>query len=122
MGSALIEDGSVDANKNFITFESRGGNRFEASKGLARPTYLLAVASDKPLVGVSDSLFIAESRIEESLIELPRLRAEQQILRAEFEGSAQNGRKLEAELKQLEVALEHFPPDLGRYPYPAWRK
>ena len=20
------------------------------------------------------------------------------------------------------VDLEHFPPDLGRYPYPAWRK
>ena len=20
------------------------------------------------------------------------------------------------------VVLEHFPPDLGRYPYPAWRK
>jgi GT2 family glycosyltransferase/glycosyltransferase involved in cell wall biosynthesis len=47
-----------------MTFERRDAGFFEGSVGLARPIYLVAVASDVPFVGSIGSLYIETSEIE----------------------------------------------------------
>ena len=37
-------------------------------------------------------------------------------------GPQLTGEQIAALISQEAKLLEHFPPDLGRYPYPAWRK
>ena len=67
LGSALVavEHDSASSVPT-LTFERRGTEYFEASEGLPRPIYLLAVSSDAPLDPVADSLFIDSNTIETS--------------------------------------------------------
>lgn len=61
-GSVLVgeETGAVP----WMTFEKRGPDYFEATPGLPRAVYLLAVASDQPVSDVPSSLYIETSAIE----------------------------------------------------------
>jgi hypothetical protein len=62
IGSALISDESNNPCRT-ITFEKRGQRHFEATSGLPRPPYLIAIASDGPLGEVPNSLFIETSEV-----------------------------------------------------------
>jgi SAM-dependent methyltransferase len=61
LGSALISDG--DGKVRTVTFEKRGSRHFEASVGLPRPMYLVAIASDQPITDVPDTLCIETTEI-----------------------------------------------------------
>jgi hypothetical protein len=58
VGSALIGDEHSQNGPHWMTFESRGTGHFEASSGLSRAPYLIAVASDDAKALGFDSLFI----------------------------------------------------------------
>jgi GT2 family glycosyltransferase/SAM-dependent methyltransferase len=106
LGSALIAEDRNLAAMAFpvLTFERRGVDSFEASEGLPRPVYLLAVASDEPLEMIPDSLYIDDNTIEPggSSAELEEARRGAQVL-AEAQKYA---RHLEAELTRSEAELE----------------
>jgi hypothetical protein len=61
LGSALVSEG--DGADQSLTFEKRGPHHFEATSGLPRPVYLVAVASDQPVADVPDSLYIETAEI-----------------------------------------------------------
>jgi len=61
IGSALVSDG--DGAVPSLTFEKRGATHFEAVVGLPRPVYYVAVASDRPIDCVPDSLYIDTSEV-----------------------------------------------------------
>jgi SAM-dependent methyltransferase len=61
LGSALVSE--ADRPGRTLTFEKRGPRHFEASVGLPRPVYFLAVASDRPVADVPDSLYIETAEI-----------------------------------------------------------
>jgi SAM-dependent methyltransferase len=61
IGSALVSDG--DNAVPSLTFEKRGATHFEAVVGLPRPVYYVAVASDRPIDCVPDSLYIDTSEV-----------------------------------------------------------
>ena len=61
LGSALVSEG--DGPGRTLTFEKRGPRHFEASTGLPRPMYFVAVASDRPVANVPDSFYIETAEI-----------------------------------------------------------
>jgi len=46
-----------------LCYERRGAKHFEGSRGLSRPQYYIAFASDAPLTGVTASVYIDTSRL-----------------------------------------------------------
>jgi SAM-dependent methyltransferase len=66
IGSALVVDGGA-GQQRMLTFEKRGDYRYEASRGLPRPLYLIAIASDELLGNVPNSLFIETSEVGDTL-------------------------------------------------------
>lgn len=108
LGSALVtetlpEGGQAGAP---LTFERRGPARFEASVGLPRAVYLLAIASDAPLGPVADSLYIETGEVEALLADVPALREEAARLRAALDEAGGYARHLEAELAAQQAAQQ----------------
>jgi SAM-dependent methyltransferase len=62
IGSALVSNESIRPSR-MITFEKRGQRHYEATTGLPRPPYLIAIASDGPLGDVPNSIFIETSEV-----------------------------------------------------------
>src|SRR6185369_8668105 len=81
----------------------RGADRFEASEGLPRPVYLLAIASDRPVEDVPDSLYIDSSAIEVALGDLPAARAEAQRAADALAEAAEYAHNLEAQIKARDL-------------------
>ncbi len=67
VGSALIPESLSPGGHPLITFERRDATHFEASEGLPRPVYLLAMASDAPLQDAGGSLYIECSSLDQVL-------------------------------------------------------
>jgi SAM-dependent methyltransferase len=65
LGSALVSDGDTPGRS--LTFEKRGPRHFEAVVGLPRPVYFVAVASDRPVDSIPDSLYIETAEIGAAL-------------------------------------------------------
>ena len=61
LGSVLVSDGGGPGRT--LVFEKRGPRHFEASSGLPRPVYFVAVASDQPVSNVPDSFYIDTAEI-----------------------------------------------------------
>ena len=118
LGSALVSDGPAKA---LWTFERRGSCRFEASAGLPRSVYVVAVASDE-LADVPDSIFIETDGIQamlappstaaedEARAELESMRAQAAAARTETEAAladlAHRLGEQEAETARLTAELE----------------
>ena len=66
LGSALVADDGARESQT-LTFERRGNNHFEASGGLPRAPYTIAIASDQSLPAIPNSLFIDTSEIGDLL-------------------------------------------------------
>ena len=64
LGSALVAEELPAEAAPLLTFEKRDAQHFEASVGLPRPIYLLAVASDQPFVPRIGSLYVETSGVE----------------------------------------------------------
>ncbi|MBV9358517.1 MAG: methyltransferase domain-containing protein [Chloroflexi bacterium] len=71
VGSALMPESMSTYGQPLITFERRDATHFEASEGLPRPVYLLAVASDAPLEHLGGSLYIERSDLDQVLTPRP---------------------------------------------------
>ena len=56
LGSVLVSD--PGAGSRALTFEKRGPHHFEASTGMPRPVYWVAVASDQPITAIPDSVYM----------------------------------------------------------------
>jgi hypothetical protein len=65
LGSALVSE--EDGSDRTLTFEKRGPRHFETSIGLPRPVYLVAIASDQPVIDVPDSVYIETTEIGAAL-------------------------------------------------------
>ena len=67
LGSVLVAEGSIEGSaaiRPFMTFERRDATHFEASAGLPRPPYLIAMASDSPVADLGNSLYVETSDLE----------------------------------------------------------
>jgi len=62
LGSAMLPSPPAEADVPLLSFEKRG-DHLECSIGLPRPQYVVAVASDEPIVAVPPSIYIETSRI-----------------------------------------------------------
>lgn len=71
VGSVLVGNAPVGADP--ITFERRKGQRFEASEGIARPLYWVALASNTALPALPDSFFFEDIGLD-AVAEIPLLR------------------------------------------------
>ncbi|KAA2212007.1 class I SAM-dependent methyltransferase [Teichococcus oryzae] len=126
LGSALVADDGEDL-AGTLTFEKRGPQHYEASHGLPRPPYLLALASNAALPPASHSLFIETDQIQE-LTNLPALRSELHRHAAahqelehqcrkyaeQAETYERNAQGAEARLQELQRALEESRAGLQR--------
>lgn len=63
VGAALLPAAGGTGGAEPLCFERRGPRHFEASVGLARPQYVVAVASDAPLPALPASLFVETGSI-----------------------------------------------------------
>ena len=82
LGSAIFAEEPALA-AGVMTFEQRGPDRFEASTGLPRAVYLLALASDSALAALPGSLYVQTSHVEAAVLaEAGRQAAAQQAERA----------------------------------------
>ena len=66
IGSALFVDRD-DYPRTTMTFERRGDNHYEASRGLSRAPYVIAIASDQPLGTLPHSVFVETSEVGRTL-------------------------------------------------------
>jgi GT2 family glycosyltransferase/SAM-dependent methyltransferase len=114
LGSALIaEPISADTHRT-LTFERTGDSQFEASVGLRRPPYLIAVASDVPVTGFPESLYIERSTIDDALVVLPATQEEHSRASQALAEAACYVRELEAQLTSLRVELGSVVSEHGR--------
>lgn len=66
LGSALIADDNGGPSRT-LTFEKRGERFYEASSGLPRSLYIIAIASKYPVENVPNSLFVETDQIQDAL-------------------------------------------------------
>lgn len=78
VGSVIVRVAGADSSFNNMTFENRGGDRYEASQGLDGPLYYLAFASDIPLSSIPESFYFERGSVDDVMITLPALRLEHQ--------------------------------------------
>lgn len=105
LGSALVAEEVPAGAAPLLTFEKRDAGRFEASVGLPRPIYLVAVASDQPFVPRIGSLYIETSGVE-ALFAAPA--AARQEIRSLAERLAEQGeyaQRVQAELNRRDEQL-----------------
>ena len=100
LGSVLVAEDPIPrlTGGPTLTFERRSPDRFEVSDGLPRPAYLLAIASDKPVDAVPDSLYIDCHTIEKSPVEASQAHADVSQITQALAEAAQYARHLEAEV------------------------
>jgi SAM-dependent methyltransferase len=113
VGTALVAEGEPAPWQ--MTFERRG-SRFEASTGLPRPLYLVALASDEDDESLPDSLFIETSTVEQLLTELPALQEEGRRRAEALEEAAGYSRSLEREVAERERSRAEAAGEARRPP------
>jgi len=104
-GSAILPDTSGPGTNSLSIFEHRDGLTYEASPGLLRAPYLLAVASDHALPAVGVSLFIQKQYEEE-------LRAAAQKTYQEWSQRIQAEEQYAKAIAELEQVKQQYNIDL----------
>lgn len=105
LGSALIAEELPAEAAPLLTFEKRDAQLFEASVGLPRPIYLVAVASDHAFVPRIGSLYVETSGIE-ALFAAPAVaRQEIQSLTERLIEQGDYAQRVQAELNRRDVQL-----------------
>ena len=77
-GTLLVADPAGPTKNLNWTFERRGGQHFEASRGLPRAPFVVAVASNEPIAVKFDSCYIDTSDVEAGSRALSALQDEHQ--------------------------------------------
>jgi GT2 family glycosyltransferase/SAM-dependent methyltransferase len=108
VGSALITETlrTPSDRVSALVFERRGQDYFEVSQDLPRPVYSLAIASDDPIMAVADSLYIAGSKVEDVLVNLPETREQLEKTSQALNEAGIYARKLESEISARDSRLE----------------
>lgn len=101
-GTVLLADPSRATRDRSRTFERRGDRHFEASGGLPRAPYLLAIASNAPIRACFDSVYIETSDIEGPVRNLTARFARQMAQQAE-----DLERQRDAAIRMAELATAH---------------
>ena len=65
LGSALVSDSRGEISSPTLVFERHEPTQFEASIGLSRPVYLIAIASSAAITNAPNSLFVETSDVGE---------------------------------------------------------
>jgi SAM-dependent methyltransferase len=105
LGSALMAEEPPASTTPLLTFERRDGRLFEASTGLPRPIYLVAVASDAAFSPCIGSLYIETSGIEAIFATAAASRQENQSLTERLIKEREYAQRVQAELNRRDVQL-----------------
>jgi SAM-dependent methyltransferase len=106
LGAALIPEfvPAADA-RPFLTFERRDRQLFEASTGLPRSIYLVAIASEGPVELSSGSLFVETSGVEAIFAADAQARDEQKRLTDRLIEEGEYAQRVQAELNRRDEQL-----------------
>jgi SAM-dependent methyltransferase len=113
LGSALVND--ADGPPEIVTFEKRGARHFEANIGLPRSVYAVAVASDRQIRDVQDSLYIETDEIGPLLDRAAAAGAAlaaHSALQQELDGCRQEVQSSLAEIARAQAALTPLQAEL----------
>ncbi len=105
LGSALVAEDLPAEAAPLLTFEKRDAGRFEASVGLPRPIYLVAIASDQPFVPRIGSLYIETSGVEALFAAPAAARQEIQSLTERLTEQGDYAQRVQAELNRRDEQL-----------------
>lgn len=105
LGSALIAEELPAQAAPLLTFEKRGDQLFEASVGLPRPIYLVAVASDHAFVPRIGSLYVETSGIEALFAGPAAARQEIRSLTGRLVEQGEYAQRVQAELNRRDAEL-----------------
>lgn len=105
LGSALMAEELPAEAAPLLTFEKRDAQLFEASVGLPRPIYLVAVASDRAFVPRIGSLYVETSGIEALFAAPAAARQEIQSLTERLVEQGDYAQRVQAELNRRDVQL-----------------
>jgi 2-polyprenyl-3-methyl-5-hydroxy-6-metoxy-1,4-benzoquinol methylase/predicted nucleic acid-binding Zn-ribbon protein len=101
-GSAMAPQGAAERTLPPLTIEPRGEGLFEASRGLARAMYLVAVASDEPVAVPSASFYIEQAYVLDREAELAAAQRERDDARHALGVAEPRLRELEAALHDMD--------------------
>jgi len=105
LGSALVAEELPAAVAPLVTFEKRGNQFFEASVGLPRPIYLVAVASDNAFVPHVGSLYVETSGVEALFAASAAAKQEIRSLAERLAEQGDYAQRVQAELNRRDVQL-----------------
>ncbi len=105
LGSALVAEEVPAGAAPLLTFEKRDAGRFEASVGLPRPIYLMAIASDQPFVPRIGSLYVETSGIEALYDASAAARQEIRSLTERLVEQSEYAQRVQAELNRRDEQL-----------------
>jgi len=105
LGSALIAEELPAEAAPLLTFERRGDQLFEASAGLPRPIYLVAVASDHAFVPRIGSLYVETSGIEALFAASAAAKQEIESLTGRLAEQGDYAQRVQAELNRRDAQL-----------------
>ncbi len=105
LGSALMAEELRAAAGPLLTFERRDRSLFEASVGLPRPIYLVAVASDTTFVPSVGSLYVETSGIEAIFAAASAAKQEVRALSERVAAEGEYAQKVQEELNRRDAQL-----------------
>ena len=105
LGSAMVAEELPAGVAPLVTFEKRDNRFFEASVGLPRPIYLVAVASDNAFVPHVGSLYIETSGVEALFAASAAAKQEIGSLTERLMEQGDYAQRVQAELNRRDVQL-----------------
>jgi len=105
LGSAMVAEELPAQVAPLVTFEKRDNRFFEASVGLPRPIYLVAVASDNAFVPHVGSLYVETSGVEALFAASAAAKQEIQSLTERLVEQGDYAQRVQAELNRRDVQL-----------------
>jgi SAM-dependent methyltransferase/glycosyltransferase involved in cell wall biosynthesis len=125
LGSAILADEALPRAELPLVFEQRGEEQIESSRGLARATYLICIASNAETPAIPESLFVYRSGVQKFFSTIRDLHAELQRERASsirveherqtvLERASRESAILKEAIKERNLKLSEFDAKLGQ--------
>lgn len=118
IGSVIVRETDADSPFEAFSFSHLETDRFEASAGLDRPMYCLAIASNIPFQSLSASFYFEPGSVDDIMVTLPALRSQHrdacartEILEAEVGNTRTRSEILEAEIRNAHARAEIMEAD-----------
>ncbi len=114
VGSVIAQGIGADGPFNSITFERRGEDRYEASIGLDRPVYFVAIASDISLPSIPESFYFERGSVDDVVVALPGLRLEHQRIQESLRSIEETNAKKDAQIDRLSAENAKKDAQIGQ--------